>query len=261
MTGAKIGADYRRAAEFSERNYAQTLLGRVYDARIYARHGDMARGTVRLCEADGCYVHTAYLIGAKEGQSISGTAIGVLVDQVTGSLSVVLDAEDGAASRIWTQSDIAEAVDYWECGNSPRIWCLHEKSCGAVVYTGEGAARKYLIIRMHLGHCGLPKGHVEKFESEHETALREVREETGVAVTLIDGFRETVVYALTPRTTKESVYFLGKFDGESVVIQPSEVSAYRLCPYEEARALITYDNDRAVLDAAHRFLEEHHDTV
>ena len=261
MTVAKIGADYRRQTEYSERGFAESLLGRSWEVRIYARHGGMARGTVKLCEADGCFVHTAYIFGASEGVNAAGVAVGVLIDRVTGSIAVMLDAAPGDPARIWTQSDIAEAVDYWECCNAPRIWCLHEKSCGAVVYTGSGSERRYLIIRMHLGHCGLPKGHIEKFESERETALREVREETGVAVTLIDGFRETVVYSLTPRTTKESVYFLGHFDGESVVIQPSEVSAYRLCPYEEARALITYDNDRAVLDAAHRFLEEHHDTV
>jgi ADP-ribose pyrophosphatase YjhB (NUDIX family) len=261
MTGAKIGADYRRSTEYSERSFAESLLGRSFEVRIYARHGGMARGTVKLNEADGCYVHTAYISGAGDGVHAEGTAVGVLVDRVTGSVSVMLDAAPGNPARVWTQSDIAEAVDYWECQNALRIWCLNEKSCGAVVYTGAGDDRKYLIIRMHLGHCGLPKGHIEKFESERETALREVREETGVAVTLIDGFRETVVYSLTPRTTKESVYFLGRFDGESIVIQPSEVSAYRLCPYEEARTMITYENDRAVLDAAHRFLEEHHDTV
>ena len=258
MTGATIGAYYRRAEEYSEGGFAESLLGQEYEVRIFSRYGDMARGTVKLCTEDGCFVYTAYLHGAAEGVQARGRAVGVLVDRVSGSMSVLLD---GGTERIWTQSDIAEAVDYWECRNALRIWCLHEKSCGAVVVTGDGVKRKYLIIRMHHGHCGLPKGHVEKFETEQETALREVREETGVSVTLVDGFRETVVYSLTPRTTKESVYYIGKFDGESVVIQESEVSAYRLCPYEEARALITYDNDRAVLDAAHRFLEAQDDSV
>ena len=241
---------------------AEGMLGNTYAVRIYAKHNNVARGTVTLQSKDGYSVHTAYVVCKDECTSVvmKAVAVGILIDREGGSITVSL-AEKELADEYWAQHNIAEAIDYWEKDNNYKIYCLREKSCGAVVYTGDGKERKYLIIRMNLGHCGLPKGHVEKFESEHETALREVREETGVAVTLIDGFRETVVYALTPRTTKESVYFLGKFDGESVVIQPSEVSAYRLCPYEEARGLITYENDRAVLDAAHRFLEEHHDTV
>ena len=154
-----------------------------------------------------------------------------------------------------SQHDIAEAVDFWESDNSPKIYCLHEKSCGAVVYTGDGKDRRYLIIRMNLGHCGLPKGHIEKFETERETAIREIREETGVSVTLDPDFRRSVVYSLTPRTTKESVYFLGRFDGDDVKIQESEVSSYKLCSYEEARRYITYENDRTILDAAEERLK------
>ena len=153
-----------------------------------------------------------------------------------------------------TQYQVAEAVDYWESENSPKIYCLREKSCGAVVYTGDGTDRRYLIIRMNLGHCGLPKGHIEKFETERDTAMREVLEETGVKITLDPDFRKSVVYSLTARTTKESVYFLGRFEGEDVKIQEAEVSSYRLCSYEEARRYITYENDRAILDAAEELL-------
>ncbi len=244
--------DKRRALEFYERGFSESILGEEFSIRVYNRHGDVSRGTAMIREGDTCHVHTAYLWDPNMGNV--GTAVGVMFDRDTGSISVLLAAK---SDRQWTQSEIAEAVDYWEKDNTPRIYCLREKSCGAVVFTGEGSARRYLIIRMNLGHCGLPKGHVEKYENEYETALREVREETGVDISLVDGFRETVIYSLTGRITKESVYFLGKFTGDDVKIQISEVSSYRLCGYEEARALITYANDRAVLDAAHHFLESY----
>lgn len=248
-------AENRRYIEQAERSLAESVLGKSYHIRVYARKDSVARGTVMLEDGSGYNVHTAYFIcsGCKIGDNVEGTAVGVLIDSVSGAFTLVL-ADTSMEGVTWTQNMIAEAVDYWENGNSAKIYCLREKSCGAVVYTETGEGRLYLIIRMNLGHCGLPKGHVEKYETEEETAMREVREETGVVVTLAENFRCSVVYSLTARTSKESVYFLGRFDGDRVRIQESEVSSYRLCPYEQARRLITYENDRAILDAAERLL-------
>ena len=58
-----------------------------------------------------------------------------------------------------------------------------EKSCGAIVFTRENGIRKYVIIRgtgIYQGFNGFPKGHMEEGETESETALREVKEETGM---------------------------------------------------------------------------------
>ncbi len=253
----KYTGENRRHAEQSERGFAESMLGNTYTVRVYARYKNTARGTVVINGKDGYSVHTAYIMCASEdiGPTVSGVAVGILLDTASGTFSIAL-SEASAEDKLWMQYQIAEAVDYWENGNALKIYCLREKSCGAVVYTGDGAERKYLIIRMNLGHCGLPKGHIEKYETEEETAIREVMEETGVAIKLVDGFRKSVVYSLTARITKESVYFLGRFDGGDVKIQQSEVSSYRLCSYEQARRIITYENDRAILDAAEALLSE-----
>ncbi len=250
----QTGTESRRQTEQSERSYAEKILGNEYDVRVYATVGSTARGTVTVKNGvDSASVHTAYVMlsGERASDRLKATAVGVIIDRKTGSSALVLSEKNGAEPF---QYEIAEAVDYWEKGNDIKIYCLKEKSCGAVVYTGDGENRRYLIIRMNLGHCGLPKGHIEKFETERETALREVWEETGVEIALHPDFRKSVVYSLTARTTKESVYFLGRFDGDTVRIQESEVSAYRLCTYEEARRFITYENDRVILDAAEKLL-------
>lgn len=249
----RILIENRRQIEQNERAFAEGLLGKSYDVRVYQRHGNVARGTVAVSCDGGTSVHTAYVILSDEisADTVSAAAVGVLICKKTESISLVLCCD---AERIMSQHEIAEAVDFWESDNCPKIYCLHEKSCGAVVYTGDGKDRRYLIIRMNLGHCGLPKGHIEKFESERETAVREILEETGVSVTLDPDFRKSVVYSLTSRTTKESVYFLGRFDGGDVKIQEAEVSAYKLCSYEEARKYITYENDRMIIDAAQELL-------
>lgn len=54
-----------------------------------------------------------------------------------------------------------------------------EKSCGAVIFQRQGELLTYLVLHSVLGHWTLCKGHVEGSETEHETALREIREETG----------------------------------------------------------------------------------
>ena len=63
-----------------------------------------------------------------------------------------------------------------------------EKSCGAIVYRYLGTDLYILMIQMNLGHWSFPKGHVEGNESELETAIREVKEETNIDI-LIDRFR------------------------------------------------------------------------
>jgi 8-oxo-dGTP pyrophosphatase MutT (NUDIX family) len=48
-----------------------------------------------------------------------------------------------------------------------------------------------------------------------ETALREIREETGLTVSLQEGFRHSVVYYPKPGVRKQVVYFLGEPKGSS----------------------------------------------
>ena len=73
-----------------------------------------------------------------------------------------------------------------------------EKSCGAVIFREDMTERYYLILTSTQGHTTLCKGHVEGKETEHETAVREILEETGLTVGFVDGFREVITYAPKP---------------------------------------------------------------
>jgi 8-oxo-dGTP pyrophosphatase MutT (NUDIX family) len=69
------------------------------------------------------------------------------------------------------------------------------KSCGAVVYRISAEEIEFLAIKSKGDeHWVIPKGHVEKGESEEETAKREVFEEAGLNVILLDGLRTRVEY-------------------------------------------------------------------
>ena len=79
-----------------------------------------------------------------------------------------------------------------------------EKSCGCIIINKN----KVLLIKQTKGHWGFPKGHVEKDETEIETAIREVKEETvrkaflkgncEVLVILEDSDREILIDDFSP---------------------------------------------------------------
>lgn len=130
-----------------------------------------------------------------------------------------------------------------------------EKSCGAVIFREENTARNYLIITSTLGHTTLCKGHVEKNETEHETAVREIMEETALTVDFIPGFREVITYSPFENCTKDVVFFLGKVSGGRLTCQPEEVADARFLPFEAALESLTHASDKTILQEARRFLE------
>ena len=87
---------------------------------------------------------------------------------------------------------------------------IYEKSCGAVIYYETNGTRVYLVEKMLKGHNSLCKGHVEENEAEHETATREILEETNLEICFVDGFRECIEYSPYSGCTKEVVFFSGK---------------------------------------------------
>ena len=130
-----------------------------------------------------------------------------------------------------------------------------EKSCGAVIFREEQNNRRfYLILKSTRGHTTLCKGHVEKAETEHETAAREIREETGLTVEFLDGFREVITYSPFRGVTKDVVFFLARASGGTLTCQPEEVADARFLPFDAALEALTHASDRAVLRRAHGFL-------
>lgn len=132
-----------------------------------------------------------------------------------------------------------------------------EKSCGAVIFTVARGERLYLLEHMKKGHTSLCKGHMEGTETERETAVREIREETALKVTFLDGFSRTIRYSPYEGCLKDVLFFLARADSMDVTAQPEEVASIEWTPLADALVKLTHLSDRETLLAADRFLNAH----
>ena len=103
--------------------------------------------------------------------------------------------------------------------------------------------REYLILLQTNNCWSFPKGHMEAGESEEETALRELREETGLHARLIAGKKAISEYDIPPYTRKQVVLFLGEVEG-NVIPQEAEVRNYQWVEAEELPAYLHPDTYR-----------------
>ena len=131
-----------------------------------------------------------------------------------------------------------------------------EISCGAVVFTKINGEIKYLLIQNLEGIYGFPKGHIEKEEKEEETALREIYEEVGIKVKLLDGFRVIDEHPIPKKanTLKRIIYFLGEYTNQEIIYQKEELSNALLVNYEEAINLFQFPSSKRILKEANDFL-------
>lgn len=128
-----------------------------------------------------------------------------------------------------------------------------EKSCGCIVINDNN---EVLLIHHNAGHWDFPKGHVEEGETEVQTAIREVKEETNIDVEVNEKYRYTIEYSPKEDVMKEVVYFLAKNISNDKAAQLEEVSEVKWFRFEEALDKITYDTSREILIKIKKDLEE-----
>jgi 8-oxo-dGTP pyrophosphatase MutT (NUDIX family) len=123
---------------------------------------------------------------------------------------------------------------------------------GVILRRRESGVVEVLLIEDSYGNWGFPKGHVEGVETSEQAALRECREETGLAnLRTIAPIGTTDWYFRSGRglVHKFCDYFLLQAQAEDEA-RPQRGEGIRACAWlspDDALARVTYSNARAVL--------------
>ena len=153
----------------------------------------------------------AYILGINE-------PVSAFDGRVVGAICRKNDCEDklvvAPEGMVFHQGQIAGAVHFQERYFDSYIVSLFRKSCGVLPWRMRNGQREYLIVFEQFSQCwSLPKGHMEAGETEAETALRELFEETGLTARLDTGKTAVIEYPISPIARKQVVFFPGQVSG------------------------------------------------
>jgi 8-oxo-dGTP pyrophosphatase MutT (NUDIX family) len=137
-----------------------------------------------------------------------------------------------------------------------------ETSAGGLVYRGSGDDCMVLLGGRRRPPnrrltWGLPKGHVERGETLAETAIREVREETGIDAAIVRVLGD-IRYEFTKRPgTDDAVrirkrvrYYLMQRTGGRLADRDDELDTVRWVPLADAPTMLTFANERRIARVA-----------
>lgn len=120
---------------------------------------------------------------------------------------------------------------------------------GGVVVRRDGPQPRFLLVtaRRAPGEWVLPKGHIERGETDAEAAVREVLEESGV--TAVAGECIGDLEYNTPRGRIRARFFAMAFESEA---EPGESRERAWLTAEDARKRLRWEDARQIIERAER---------
>ena len=143
---------------------------------------------------------------------------------------------------------------------------IKDKSFGIIpIFKNINSELLFCLVQHQSEHWGFPKGHPEKNESEEKTALRELKEETGLEeVKLVQdiSFGQNYIFEKNGvRYDKSVKYFLGIVatkDTNTLDEFMDEITGVKWLSYKETRDLITFENTKVILDEVQEYISSHY---
>jgi 8-oxo-dGTP pyrophosphatase MutT (NUDIX family) len=138
-------------------------------------------------------------------------------------------------------------------GHGRRLQTVQQRSAGGVVVRG---ATLLLISTQEGKRWQLPKGHIEEGETPEQAAVREVKEETGIAGRVVARLPEVEYWYVEKgklRVHKRVDYFLLDYEsGDAADFDAHEVSGAGWFGWDEGIAKLSFDNERQVAEQARK---------
>jgi 8-oxo-dGTP pyrophosphatase MutT (NUDIX family) len=131
-----------------------------------------------------------------------------------------------------------------------------EQSVGAVIkLRSEERTAEFLLLRNRRGFWGFPQGHKEKGETEIQTLVREVKEETGISDLDIRAYIGKISYSYYRgdglRSDKEVRFYYATTPTKDVKIS-EEHADFTWTTLKEAFSLLDHAKLRQILDRGHQ---------
>lgn len=133
-------------------------------------------------------------------------------------------------------------------------------ACGVIAARKEGDKFLFLIVDSAKVYWGFPKGHKDSGESDKETALRELYEETGIKdIELADKkFLCNYIFEYKDaKFDKDVVFFLGFARNDEIRIPKEfsqEIKDAKWADFEETKKLLDFAPTQKVLEEANDYL-------
>jgi 8-oxo-dGTP pyrophosphatase MutT (NUDIX family) len=151
---------------------------------------------------------------------------------------------------------VALSVILGIAGTLPVIFWLNRKDSlkathagGVVVKKELGQTQVLLVTSSKTGEWVLPKGHIEKEqrESANETAVREVREESGYEAEVIAFLNETEPYIVREKRIMVAYFLMFPLGEQGATSEGRKIQWF---PISEAIRLVQHEENRKVLREA-----------
>jgi len=140
-----------------------------------------------------------------------------------------------------------------------------EISAGGAVFKKKKKELLWLLVQPKRSDSSKPinwrlaKGIIEERESTEATAKREVEEEAGIKVKILDKIGKTTYFYTFKgqRIFKIIIFYLMQYQAETGNgVNGVEIEKSQWVPYQEAYQKLTFDSEKKILKKAKKILEE-----
>ncbi len=129
-----------------------------------------------------------------------------------------------------------------------------EESYGVLPFRQQqGIWRVLLILHLHGNHWGFPKGKPDEDENPHESATRELKEETGLDVASFlttEPLEERYEFSRRGVRVAKTVHYFPALVEGSLALQTNEVRAAKWATLNEALEQLTFDEAKKLCKEA-----------